>query len=154
MKSIIIAMALLCFAASTAFAQKINEDQVPATVVSNFKKQFAKAIKPKWEMEDADFEVNFKDNGSEYSAKYDKQGNWLETEQEIKSTEIPAIIKQGIEKEFPGFKTDEVEKVNYPDNKTVYEMEVEKGKEEFEVQFSSDGKMLKKEVKDKKEKKD
>ena len=60
MKAIIFALAIICLGSSAAYAQKISEDKVPAMVVTNFKKQFAKASKPQWEMEEADFEVNFK----------------------------------------------------------------------------------------------
>src|ERR1035437_9141825 len=111
MKAIIFAMTFICLTASAAYAQKINEDKVPATVLSNFKKQFANATKTAWEMDDADFEVNFKNSGIECSAKYDKEGKWLETEQEIKKSELPAAVKQAVEKEFPKADADEIGKV-------------------------------------------
>ncbi|MHB8260583.1 MAG: PepSY-like domain-containing protein [Bacteroidia bacterium] len=152
MKKIVIAMAFVCLATSATYAQKINEDKVPATALSNFKKQFATATKAQWEMDDADFEVNFKNNGIEYAAKYDKQGNWLETEQEIKKSELPVAVKQAVEKEFPKAEIEETEKVTYPNNiPAIYEMEIEKDKQKFEVQFSAEGKLLKKEVMPKKE---
>ncbi len=154
MKVIIFAMTFVCLAVSAAYAQKINEDKIPATVLSNFKKQFTTAAKTQWEIEGADFEVNFKNSGVEYSAKYDKQGNWLETEQEIKNAELPAAVKSALEKEFPEAEIEESEKVTYPNNKTVYEMEIEKGKQKFEVQFSTEGTLLKKEEMHKKENKD
>src|ERR1700741_4756117 len=86
-----------------------------------------------------------KNNGTDFSAKYNKEGSWLSTEQEIKKTELPAAVKQAVEKEFPKAELDEVEKVTYPDNKTDYEMEVELGKQKFEVLYSAEGKLLKKE---------
>ncbi len=154
MKAIIFAMTFICLGASAAYAQKINEDKVPSTVLSNFKKQFTSATKTQWEMEEADFEVNFKNSGVEYSAKYDKQGNWLETEQEIKNAELPAAVKSALEKKFPKAEIEETEKVTYPKKATVYEMEIEKGKQKFEVQFSAEGALLKKEELHKKENKD
>jgi len=154
MKNIIFAVACICLAVSAAYAQKITQDKVPAAAVSNFNKQFASATKTLWEMDEADFEVNFKTNGVEYSAKYDKQGTWLETEQEIKLSELPASVKKGLETEFPKAETEEVEKVSYPTGEAVYEMEIEKDKQKFEVQFSAEGKLLKKEEIHKKENKD
>src|ERR1017187_4845121 len=129
MKATIIAMTCICLATSAAYAQKINEDKVPATVLSNFKKQFATATKTQWEMDDADFEVNFKNCGIECSAKYDKQGNWFETEQEIKKSELPVAVKQAVEKEFPKANADEIGKVSLPNNKTVYELDITKDKQ-------------------------
>ena len=154
MKTIIFVMTFICLGARAAYAQKINQDKVPATVLSNFKKQFSAATKTQWEMEEADFEVNFKNGGVEYSAKYDKQGNWLETEQEINNTELPVAVKSALEKEFPKAEIEESEKVSYPKKATVYEIEIEKGKQKFEVQFSAEGTLLKKEEIHKKESKD
>jgi len=145
MKAIIFAITSLCLGATATYAQKITTDKVPAGVQANFKKQFAQAAKVQWEMEDADYEVNFKNNGVESSAKYNKDGNWLAIEQEIKKAELPAAVLQTVSKEFPKAELDEIEKVTYPNNKIAYEMEVEQGKQKFEVQFSTDGQLLKKE---------
>jgi hypothetical protein len=145
MKAIIFAITISCLGATAAYAQKITADKVPASVQTSFKKQFAQANKVEWEMEEADYEVGFKNSGTEFSAKYNKEGNWLSTEQEIKKTELPANVKQAVEKDFPKAELDEVEKVTYPNNKTDYEMEVELGKQKFEVLYSAEGKLLKKE---------
>jgi hypothetical protein len=145
MKAITFAIAFTCLGATATYAQKITADKVPATVQANFKKQFAHATKMQWEMEEADYEVNFKDNGTEFSAKYNKDGGWLATEQEIKKTELPATVQQGLDKEFPKAELEEVEKITYPDHKIAYEMEIEQGKQKLEVQFSTDGQLLKKE---------
>src|ERR1700751_4433123 len=83
MKAIIFPITSVCLGATATYAQKITADKVPAPVQTNFKKQFAQANKTEWEMEETDYEVNFKNNGVEFSAKYSKDGNWLETEQEI-----------------------------------------------------------------------
>ena len=144
MKSIRIVLAFACLGVSAAYAQKIHEDKVPANVLSNFKKQFT-TTKSQWEMDETDFEVNFKINGTEYSAKYDQLGNWLETEQEIKKSELPVSINQSIEKEFPKTEVEEVEKVSYPNHKTVYELEIKNREQKFEVQYSAEGQLLKKE---------
>ncbi|HKC69160.1 MAG TPA: PepSY-like domain-containing protein [Bacteroidia bacterium] len=154
MKAIIFAAALLCTGATTVYAQKIKADKVPASVQTTFKKQFAQANKVEWEMEETDYEVNFKTAGVEYSAKYNKEGNWLETEQEIKKTDLPPAVKQAVDKEFPKAELEETEKVTLANNTVVYEMEIEQGKQKFEVQFSADGKLLKKETVTKKEGKD
>ncbi|HTA62982.1 MAG TPA: PepSY-like domain-containing protein [Bacteroidia bacterium] len=152
MKAIIFATAIICLGATATYAQKIATDKVPTNVQVSFKKQFAQANKVEWEMEEADYEVNFKNSGVESSAKYNKDGGWLSTEQEIKKTELPASVKQAVDKDFPKAELDEIEKVTYPNNKTDYEMEVEVGKQKFEVLYSTEGKQLKKEEMKKEEK--
>ena len=148
MKAISIVMAFICLGASAAYAQKINADQVPTNIQSAFNKQFTKPYKIQWEMEEADFEVNFKNKNVEYSAKYDKQGKWLETEKEVKKSELPIIIQQALEKEFPKAEIEESEKITYLTHGVVYELEIEKDKQKLEVQFSAEGNLLKKEKKD------
>ena len=138
-------MILWSLATGIVSAQKISQDKVPVTVLNNFKKQFTNPGKVQWEMDQTDFEVNFKLASVEYSAKYDAQGKWLETEQEIKKSEVPALVMKTVDAEFPKAEIEESEKVTYPDKKTVYEMEIEKNKQKFEIQLSEEGKLLKKE---------
>ncbi len=154
MKIYLIVIAIFCLYTTAIMGQKIKVDQVPKNVIAEFQKKFPKAEKSEWEMENADYEVNFKINKIEWSAKFDKAGKLLEAEQEIKVSELPQIVKQSIEKEFPGGKIDEAEKATLSDNKIVYEVEVKKSKKIFEVQISVDGKILKKEEKSENKKED
>lgn len=150
-----IAMAFCMAVMSCAQAQKISADKVPSTIIGNFNQQFPHAEKSKWEMEEKNYEVAFHLNQVEYAAIYSPTGEWLETEQEIKSSELPDAVKKAIEKEFGKSEIEEAEKVSLPNNVLVYEVEIEQNKKQtFEVQFSSEGTLLKKEEKHKKENKD
>ena len=92
---------VLCITVSVyTQAQKISADKIPLAVSGNFQKQFPQAEKTQWEIDEKDYEVNFHLNKVEYSAKYNSTGAWLETEQEIKITELPENIQQTIKKEF------------------------------------------------------
>ena len=144
MKAIIFAITILCLSTTVGCAQNIAQDKVPGFIQIGFKKQFPHAIKPQWEMEETDYEVNFNNEELKFSAKYNKEGDWLETEQEIKKTDLPAAVKHAINKEFPDAELKETEKITYPNNKTVYEMEVKQDKQKFEVQYATDGQLLKK----------
>lgn len=149
MKKSGIAVAVLLTAAF-----QVNAQDVPQKVKEEFGKKFPNAQKVKWDKEnDTEWEAEFKMNGKEYSANFTNDGTWKETEQEIKVSELPDAVKKTLEKEFAGYKIEEAEISETPQG-TFYEVEVEKGKQEFEVLLSKDGKVLKKEEEKETDKKD
>jgi uncharacterized membrane protein YkoI len=138
---LVFALFTLAFAAQ---AQKKN-DKIPSGVKDSFAKRFPGVEHVKWSKEnDTEFEAEFKNNGKEQSATFDQTGKWLETESEIKKSELPAIVQATIAKEFAGYRIEESELTETADG-TFYEVEVEKGKLEYEVKISPDGKLISKE---------
>jgi len=130
---------------NATYAQKKPADKVPATVASAFKARFPNTTKVTWEKEsEKEFEATFKLNGEKTSINFDNSGKWLETETELKISALPAAVQSTISKEFAGFKADEASKVESAKDGICYEAELEKGKEEWEVLFSADGKVLSK----------
>jgi len=145
MKNYLIAIVLMSLYPLAMEAQEIEVSKVPSTVQAEFQKMFPDAAKTEWEMDNENFEASFKLNKKCWSAVYDKDGKFVESEVEIKVSELPEPVIQSIEKEFPGAKIEEPEKTTLSDGNTVYEFELEKDKKEFEVQVSADGKILNKE---------
>lgn len=129
--------------ANITMGQEIKPEQVPSNIISAFQNKFPKAKEIEWEMIKADFEVTFEIGEVEWSAKYDPSGKLIETEYEIKVSELPQKVRQSIENEYPKCKIKEAEKVTLADNSVVYEVEVKKDKKFYEVQVSIDGKILK-----------
>lgn len=147
----LIATILVC---SYANAQKLKDSDVPAAAKKTFTQKFPAANDVKWEKEDdASIEAEFKIGKVEYSATFDQAGKWLETESEIKKSELPQAILSAITKEFSGFKIEEAEKLETPEGK-FYEVKLEKKEISYEVQFNEAGKVLKKEKVEEKEEKD
>src|SRR6185436_9933151 len=97
---------LLCAAllSNSAYAQEIKADKIPSAVSSAFKSKFPAATKTDWEMEDGNYEAEFKMNGEEMSANFDKEGKWIETETEIKVSALPGLVSAALKKEFPDWK--------------------------------------------------
>ena len=145
MKQIIILFVIVS-AVSSAEAQKLKDNEVPAPVKEAFTKRFPAAKEVKWEKEnDVSIEAEFKIGKTEYSAIFDQTGKWLETETEIKKNELPEVVLSAIAKEFSGLKIEEAEKSETPDQGMLYEVKLEKKEITYAVQFSSTGKVLKKE---------
>lgn len=135
---------------SQACARDTNEE-VSAEVKTAFDQKFPDAKNVKWEKEsDAEWEADFKWNGTKYSAIFTTGGDWKETEHGIKLSEIPSAVKSTLDSDFNGFKVEESEIAETPDG-TLYEFEVEKGEETYEVAIGSDGRVLSKEQKESEE---
>jgi len=155
MKKIIFLLVTLWLTGGAAIAQKLTVDKVPAQVRQAFMKKFPTVYHYTWEMEDQNYEVNFKLEGKEASANFDPEGNWLETEIEIAHSELPQAILDAIQRDFPGFKTEEAVKGETPEKGTFYEVQVEKSEEEYEATYSESGELLtKKLIKEEEEEKD
>lgn len=133
----------------------LKENEIPAAVRGAFAKRFPKATDVKWFMESAtDFEAEFKMDKTEMSANFDKIGNWVVTETEIKNSELPKAVQASLAREFAGYKIEEAEKVEKPDQAMYYEVALAKGKAKLGIEIGADGKVMKKEEKKEKEDKD
>jgi hypothetical protein len=144
MKKIIVLLSACLLISLMGYTQKITPDKVPVPVRQAFAKKFPAATDVKYEMEKKDYEINFKQKGVEMSANFDATGKWLETETEIKESDLPKEVSNTVGKNFAGFKISEIAKVESADKGLCYEMDLKKDKERYEVQFSPKGDILKK----------
>ena len=136
MKNILIILALLV--SFSAQAQK----KAPESVQNKFKAMFATAEKAKFSKEkDGGWEVDFKQNMVKSSAKFSANGEWLETEQNIKFAETPASVQEFVKSKYAGFDVETCEKVNTPET-AFFEVFVEKGKQHFELKITPEGKLI------------
>ena len=133
-------------AACQADAQKINEKDVPAIVKNSLTKSFGEQS-AKWDKEGENFEASFKAKGKETSVVFDAAGSILETEVEIKKSELPASVSEILKKDFANAKIEEVAKIDTK-GVTTYEVEVEIGEDSFDLIFDAQGKLIKKEKKE------
>jgi hypothetical protein len=132
---------LLCAIMLVAFtyAQKVSENEIPLPVKSALLKSYPKAKGVKWEREDGRFEAAFEIEGSKYSLLIDVSGNILETETEIKVSDLPVRAKEYITKKYPGQKIKEAAKIVDSKGFVTYEAEL-KGRD---LIFDSEGKFIK-----------
>jgi uncharacterized membrane protein YkoI len=129
---------------SLNFCGQTSKD-VPPNVKTAFSQKFPSATNVKWDMEnEKEWEAEFKMDGKEYSANFDMNATWMETEYEISTTEIPVSVKTTIDKEFAGYKIEKSEVSETADGK-VYEFELKKDAEKIEIAIDMNGKVVKKE---------
>lgn len=102
------------------------------------------------------YEANFKLSNVEESATFDSNGNWMETETEIKVSELPQSIQQTLSKQFAGYKIHEASKVEDVPHGNCFEVEIKKDKVKYDVKLNDKGEVLSKETEkgDKEDKED
>jgi hypothetical protein len=149
MKKILILSIALIF--STAiFAQKVSNDNVPATVMSGFISKYDKAEKATWEMDYDNYAVDFVQNKIEITAVFDQDGTWLYSHRFMKVSELPGLVKETILKEFgelKGYTFDNITKMEETGKDPIYEFDAVKGKKTYEVVVSEMGDILKRDEK-------
>lgn len=144
MKNVLFIFAIVMSNCLVACGQ--SKTDAPAAIKEAFAKKFSEVKKVSWEMEDeATWESEFKLKGTEYSANFLTDGTWVETEHELKKSELPSSILDLLSSEYKGYKVEEIESVETPDSKLI-EVIVEKGEEQWELIFDSNGKFLEKKV--------
>ena len=146
MKKVITLLSICLFIGLTGFSQKekVFPEDVPPPVNQALFTKFPGAKDIHYQMENKDYEINFKFNGTETSANFDPTGKWLETETELKLSDLPKEVIASVNKNFTGFKLSEIGKVETPAKGICYEMDLKKGNEGYEVQFNAKGDILSK----------
>lgn len=122
------------------FAQSMPASKVPAAVQSGLTKQYAKAVKIKWEKEGNDFEASFSSENRKISILLNTKGEILETEEEIAATKVPVAALGYVQKKYPKTAIKEMAKITKQNGEVVYELEV-KGKDFL---FDEKGNIVKK----------
>ena len=130
---------LLMLASQQVFAKKIDESKVPSSVKEAFRKNFAAAKSVKWELEEGNYEANFRNNDVKMAALFDPKGAWLETETRIAIAALPVSVADYVHKNYPGEKIKEAAKLKLANGSDNYEAEV-KGQD---LIFDANGKYIK-----------
>jgi uncharacterized membrane protein YkoI len=129
----------LMMASMSAFAQKIDASKVPASALATFNKSFPGTKDVKWEIENGNYEANFKQNGEKKSVLIDAKGGLVETETGIAVSALPASIADYVAKNYKGEKIKEAAKLKMANGDINYEAEV-KG---MDLIFDANGKFIK-----------
>jgi hypothetical protein len=143
MKKTVVLMMTCLFISLTGFSQTIPAEKVPVNIKQAFEKKFPAAKDIKYELETREYEVSFKENGVQMSANFDPAGKWLETETQIKVSELPKEVTASVAKNYPGFKINAASRTETSTGGLSYETDLQKDKVKHEVQFSPNGEVLK-----------
>ncbi len=144
MKKIIIILLMVVFTISSSYAQKIDADKVPTAVMNAFKAKFPTAEKVKWSMENAkEYEAEFKIKKVENSANFLQEGTWLESEVVISKSQLPQVVMDAINKQYPKCKIDEVEQASNPEISLFYGVTVKFNGKDYDIDLKPMGEIIK-----------
>jgi len=138
MKKLFIITIVVSISGFSACGQKLKESQVPAAAKAAFQKQYPNT-KAGWEKEDANYEVNFRQNGKSMSSVIDKNGTILETETDISVSNLPQSAQAYIKEHYKGAKIKEAAKIVKASGEVNYEALIN-GKD---VMFDRNGNFIK-----------
>lgn len=120
-----------------------NRPNIPDEVKNAFNDRFKDVRSVNWQMEEpGEFEAEFKLNGVKTSATFDKDGNWKETEAQIKIQDVPDEISKILEIKYAGYDIRETTMVDTPEYQDAYEIVLSSKDNDLELVFSSGGKIL------------
>ncbi|MEZ4927461.1 MAG: PepSY-like domain-containing protein [Saprospiraceae bacterium] len=127
-------MLCLLVCAGTSFAA-CGQKTPPEVIISAFKQKFQNVSELKWSKEkNGDWEAEFEQNEMDMSANFSANGTWLETETEIKVSDLPTSVQNAL----TGKKVKEAAKIERADGSIVYEAEVK----HKDLLYDASGKLL------------
>jgi len=146
MKTTAIILGMLCALSFSAFGQTVTP---PKNIVKSFKEKAPYAQEPEWKYDEGEnrWEVDYEQEKKECSMAFNRSGDWLETEMEMKMKDLPEAVRATIKKDFADYDVEEVEYVETPEG-SFYELEAETkedGEErEYEFKISPEGEVVSK----------
>jgi hypothetical protein len=123
-------------------AQSKEKKDVPKVVTEAFAKEYPNT-KVDWDIEDDGYEAEFKLNGKDASADYDKNGNKLATEVEVSESELPSSALTYLKSNYPKSKIKETAKIIDSKNVVTYETEIKIDGKNSDLLFDANGNFLK-----------
>jgi hypothetical protein len=119
--------------------------KIPAEVTEAFKNKYPQATNVEWKDKLSAFAANFDDGSAKYEARFNKKGEWLQSEHASTEADLPAAVKDGLSKsKYADWKVSAVYTRDLPGDKTQYRINVEKGDLQKKILlFSKEGQLLK-----------
>lgn len=123
-------------------AQQTN---VPEKIQNHFKATYPAAQAEDWDHErDGSYEVEFTVDGIEWEAYYAINNEWLRTERDVKRSEVPQAVLDGLAKsEYAAWKVDDIEEHQNSKYKSFYEIELKNNGSKVYVSILPDGTLIK-----------
>lgn len=143
-KQITLLALVLTLISTITLAQDINPSQVPSLVTNSFKKDFPKASDIEWEMDGANYNVEFEIGwGVDHEIWYDATGKMIKHVEEITKSDLPKAITDKIGTDFKDLRIHDAKKISEV-TQLNYAVELENMTEEWKVIFSSTGEVVQK----------
>ena len=113
-------------------------------IVNVLYEKYPNAQRVDWELQHDHYVANFYDNNIEKEAWFNTKGEWVMTESDILFENLPKAIQTAFgESEYKDWRVDDVDMLERVEMETMYVIEVEKSKQEFDLFYAEDGTLVK-----------
>jgi len=139
-KQIVYASLTMCLLVT---CQPETKGQTPKAVEQAFKSKYPNESDPDWRIDkNGNFESHFKKDGEHYRADFSPNGDWIETESNIKKKELPKAILKVLDTDFEDVKIVEIEKVDHATKGIFYDVEIKVDDKKKDLEFTKEGKRI------------
>jgi len=144
MKNILMLCAMFMLCSTQLYCQNVSSKSIPTKVKNEFAAKYPNALNVKWEIENkTTYEAVFKLNNESVSTNFSQDGNWLETEKEIKASQLPNAVMDALNKKYPNAGLSEVAEVETPENGSFLDIDLSYNKKKYVVEMKSSGEIIK-----------
>ena len=113
-------------------------------IVNVLQEKYPNAQRVEWELKYDHYVADFYLDNIEKEAWINAKGEWVMTESDILFNDLPQAIQTSFnESEYKDWRIDDVDMLERVELETVYVIEVEKGKQEFDLYYAEDGTLVK-----------
>lgn len=120
--------------------------KIPAEVTDAFKEKYPGASQVEWKDKLTNFVAVFMQDNVQYEARFNKKGEWKDTENAIDTDELPEEVNEGYNKSkyAEEWKIEAAYKILLPNDKVNYRVLARKSDlQKRNILFSSSGRLLK-----------
>jgi hypothetical protein len=131
-----------------SFGASAQLGSIPAAATDSFKARYPNATNVSWKNRLSNFQVNFYSDNTNQEARFNRKGEWQSTEKVLKQADLPADVKDGLDKsKYYDWKVEDVFIRLIPGNpgtKTQYHIVVTGGGlGKTNLLFSDQGRLIK-----------
>ena len=113
-------------------------------IVNVLYEKYPNAQRVDWELQHDHYVADFRDNNTEKEAWFNPKGEWVMTKSDILFKNLPQAIQTTFgESEYKDWRVDDVDMLERVEMETMYVIEVEKGKQEFDLFYAENGTLIK-----------
>lgn len=132
----------LLLSAGNLLAQDIPHSHVPSVIVNKFSAQFPKARDIDWEQKGELYNVEFElGRNVDHEIWYDKNGQIVKHKEEINKSSLPAGVTSTLQRDFKGYRVDDIEKIT-EGTAVTYKMELDSFTKDWNIIMDARGKIL------------
>lgn len=142
MKKILITLSMLLFLLPITMQAQLRK--IPASVTEAFNKKYPAAGHVSWKDKIVSFAAVFEINDTTCEARFNSDGNWEQTEITIGEEQIPAAVRDGLNKsKYADWKATEWYRLELPKDSLQYRIVVAKNDiQKKNLLFNNEGRLL------------